>query len=197
MTIVFYSNNFASFSTFFTSSGKQKVLRISEITQHFQKWFTDYDRGTSALPKKCTTGVYLLILFLLENGLHRKGETSNIFGAIQPIFFNSFTICFENNGLLNKNYWNDLDIIIRGSSVPHGAMVSLPLLAFTVTARCWRSVDTDRPDARANPAGCKNEAQNDWWALSWRPTVFYYSCYMLCFWSLLLSNARPICIDFA
>ena len=53
ITIVDVSTNFAPFSTFFRLCEKQKVLWISEITQHFQKYFTDYGRGTWALQRMC------------------------------------------------------------------------------------------------------------------------------------------------
>ena len=45
--------NFTSFYTSFRQSGKQNVLRISEITQHFQNSFIDCDRETRALQEIC------------------------------------------------------------------------------------------------------------------------------------------------
>ena len=44
-----FPKNFAPFSTFFKSSGKRKGVDICDITQHFQKRFTDYDSGSQVL----------------------------------------------------------------------------------------------------------------------------------------------------
>ena len=43
------NKHFDPFSVFSGQSEKQQVLRIFEITQHFQKCFTNYDRGTWVL----------------------------------------------------------------------------------------------------------------------------------------------------
>ena len=45
-----------------------------------------------------------------------KVKTSNIFGTMLPIFFIRSSHVWENNGLLNKNYWDALDIIDQGHS---------------------------------------------------------------------------------
>ena len=55
-----------------------------------------------------------VFLFEVENWLHGKSETSNISGTVPPIFFILSPCVLENNGLLNKNYWNELDIIDQG-----------------------------------------------------------------------------------
>ena len=41
-------------------------------------------------------------------------KTSNISGTMLPIFFILSPYLWENNGLVNKNYWDDLDIIDQG-----------------------------------------------------------------------------------
>ena len=43
-------------------------------------------------------------------------KTSNNSGAMSPIFFILSPCVWENNGLLNKRYWDDLDIIDEGHS---------------------------------------------------------------------------------
>ena len=46
----------------------------------------------------------------------KKVKTSNIYDTIPLICFNLSQCVWENNGLLNKNYWNDLDSINQGHS---------------------------------------------------------------------------------
>ena len=55
----------------------------------------------------------LSLTFHVENRLHEKYlKTSNISGTMQTIFFIFFSPCvLENNALLNKNYWDELDVI--------------------------------------------------------------------------------------
>ena len=43
-------------SSSFPGSAKQKLLWISEISQHSHKYFTDYDRGILGLYKKNVRG---------------------------------------------------------------------------------------------------------------------------------------------
>ena len=64
------------------------MLWISEITQHFKKSFRDYDRAIRALKN----GFRLEMEFSLSfpGGklvVWKKVKTSNISGAMQPIFF--------------------------------------------------------------------------------------------------------------
>ena len=49
-------------------------------------------------------------------GCMKNVITSNISGTMTPIFFILSPYVWENNGLLNKNYWDDLDIIDQGHS---------------------------------------------------------------------------------
>ena len=59
----------------------------------------------------------LSLPFQMENWLHRKKvEKSNISGTSPPMFFNLSPCVSLNNGLLNENYWDDLDIINQGHS---------------------------------------------------------------------------------
>ena len=51
----------------------------------------------------------LVFIFQVENGLH--GKTWNISGTMEPIFFILSPYFWENNRLLNKNYWDDLAIV--------------------------------------------------------------------------------------
>ena len=41
-------------------------------------------------------------------------KTSHISGTRRPIFFTLSPYALKNNGLINKNHWEDLDIIDRG-----------------------------------------------------------------------------------
>ena len=44
----------------------------------------------------------------------KKVATSNISAIMQPICFILSPDVWEDNGLLNKNYWDDLDFIDQG-----------------------------------------------------------------------------------
>ena len=93
---------------------ENKVLWISEVTQHFEKCFTDYDRGTRALQKVCgEIGLphNLVVLFQVENWLLGKSENIEYLWHYATDCLHFFTMCLGNNGLLNKIYWHDLDII--------------------------------------------------------------------------------------
>ena len=50
-----------------------------------------------------------------ENGLHGKKE-NRISLTMPPIFFILSPYVGENNELLNKNYWDDLEIVDQGHS---------------------------------------------------------------------------------
>ena len=99
---------------------ENKVLWISEITQYFQKHFTDYDRGTWALQKiceaieGCCTTQSSFSRWTM--GCIEKVKTSNISGTIQPIFLILSPWVWKNNGLLNNNHCDNLDIIDQGHS---------------------------------------------------------------------------------
>ena len=80
-----------------------------------------------------------------------------------------------------KNSSSNMEEIIRASpfivqlfrrlSVTHAAALSLPLWAATVTTGPdVRYILTDRGTG-ADPAGCKDEAEDDQRALSWHPAV--------------------------
>ena len=52
----------------------------------------------------------------MENELHGESETSNISGTTPPIIFILSPYVCDNDGLLNTNYYDDLDIIDEGHS---------------------------------------------------------------------------------
>ena len=93
ITIIIVSNNFAPFSAFSRWSGKHKVLWISEITQHFQKYFIDYDRGSWALQKSARlleVAPHNLVFLFQVDELHGKSENIEYFWHN---FLQSFTMC--------------------------------------------------------------------------------------------------------
>ena len=99
---------------------KQKsVIDLRDYSTFSTVFFTDYDRSTLAL-QKCATLQRIAaprFLFQVDNGLQGKQwKPSNISGTIQPIFFILSPYVWKNNWLLNKNYWDDLDIIDQGHS---------------------------------------------------------------------------------
>ena len=95
----------------FSGRVENKVLRISEISQHFQKCFT----GVLGLYKKCVrrqeVAGQLGLSFPGEKWIvWKKVKTLNISGTMLPIFFILSPYVWKNNWLLNKNYWDDLGI---------------------------------------------------------------------------------------
>ena len=58
----------------------------------------------------------LVFLFQVENGLHGKSENIEYLWHYAMHFLHSFTMCLENIGLLNENYWDDIDVIDQGQS---------------------------------------------------------------------------------
>ena len=73
-------------------------MLVSEIPQHFQKCFTDYDRGTPALKKMCEAmGLLhsLVFLFRVENVLYEKRENIEYVWYYAIDFLQSVTICLE------------------------------------------------------------------------------------------------------
>ena len=106
---VIVSKNFASFPPF-PGRVENKVLWISEITEHFQKCFTDCAKGTPARQKMWgDRGLphQLVFRFQVENGLHGKSENIGYLWHYATNFFILLSYGWKNNGLLNKNYWND------------------------------------------------------------------------------------------
>ena len=96
------------------------MLWISKIIQHFQKYFTDYGRGTLAL-QKCVRRYGVAAQLSLpfpggKMGCMEKVKTSNISGIMPPIFLILSPYVWKNNGLLNNNYWDGLNIINQGHS---------------------------------------------------------------------------------
>ena len=64
-------------------------------------------RGDSGL----LFNLVLVFLFHVENGLHtKKVKISNVSDTVSPIFFNLSPCIWKIIRLLNKNYWNDLDV---------------------------------------------------------------------------------------
>ena len=97
------------------------MLWIFAITRHFQKCFTDYDRSTPVQQKnvKDYKGVVLELSLPFPGGkwaVWKNVKTSNISGAMQPIFLIFSPCVWENNGLLHNNYLDDLAIIGQGHS---------------------------------------------------------------------------------
>ena len=94
---VFDSENVAPFSTFSRWSGKQRVLRISEITQYFQKCFTDYDGVLGLYKKNLRRDIglpnNLVFLFQVENDFHGKSENIEYLTLFNR-FFSSFQHVF-------------------------------------------------------------------------------------------------------
>ena len=88
------------------------------VVKHFQIGIRDYYRGTRATTTKmCETiggggglSHNLVFLFQVENGLHGKSENIKYLWHYASDFLFSPCAC-ENNGLLNKNDWDDIDII--------------------------------------------------------------------------------------
>ena len=92
---------------------QNKILQISEIIQQFQNIFTYYDKDTWL---KKMNALWLRVAAQLslplpgtQRDAWKQVKTSNISGAMQPIFSILFPCVWENNGILNKNYWDDLE----------------------------------------------------------------------------------------
>ena len=93
------------------------MLQISEITQYLNFFKNVLQITTEALglyQKKMGMPHKLVFLFQVENGLHGISE-NNEYISMPTIFFNLSPCVWENNGLLNKNQWDDLDIIYQGN----------------------------------------------------------------------------------
>ena len=76
------------------------------------------------------------------NGLHGKVTTSNISGALPPIFFIVSPCVWEDDRLLNENYWGYLDIIDHAHSKytsRHFAYLGYPS---TILTNFWRQFQT-------------------------------------------------------
>ena len=97
---------------------KRKGVWSSEIIQLFHKCFTEYDTRALQIVCKVIMGLShnLVFLFQVENWLLGKCEHIQYLWRFATNFLHSFTIYWENNRLLNKNYWDDLDIIDQGHS---------------------------------------------------------------------------------
>ena len=93
----------------------KKVIWISEVTQYFQTYFTDYQRDTRALQKNLLGDREfthnLVFLFKMENGLYGESENIEDLWHYVTDFLRLSPYVGKNNELLNKEYWDDLDII--------------------------------------------------------------------------------------
>ena len=104
-----FFQKFCSDFYLFQVEWKQKMLQISEITEHFQKCCSDYDRGTRALQKnvlgdKIRVTSQLSVPFWSGKWVAwKKVKISNISGTMPSIFFSPSPCVWENNGLSNKN----------------------------------------------------------------------------------------------
>ena len=90
-------------------------------------------RGDRKLPHN------LVFLFQVKNGLHeQKVKISNISGNMQQIFFIFLPCVWKDNGLLNKIYWYDLDIIdqghIKGNILQFCLYIGYPWINFNQTS---------------------------------------------------------------
>ena len=57
--------------------------------------------------------IYIFLPFPSEKwDVWKKGKNSNIYGTMPPIVFFLSPCVWENNRILNKNYWDDLDKVI-------------------------------------------------------------------------------------